>query len=385
MSSDAQNTIWLHRFAIATALSTFVLIGFGGLVTTKGVGMAVPDWPNTFGYNMFLVPFDEWLWKFGIFEEHSHRLMASFVGLLTTILAVWLWLKDDRKWLRQLGLGAFLLVVAQGVLGGLRVTEINQNLGLIHGAVAQFFLVLVCGIALFTSGWWRRGSVSQSDGTGFAALQRTLVVVVSLMFVQLLLGATMRHQHAGLAIWDFPLAHGQVWPSTDEFSVAQYNENRLELQKNLYSQNRLYDEDGNPQSFLASGQEILSWHVWLQMLHRLGAVVTLAMAVVLVMKARCRFGKASRINSVVYMLLSLVVAQACMGIWTVLSNKAADVATGHVVLGAVCLALGSLLLMAAKRSEFVAKLAGEEERLRKHDEAGMRVVTTAAAATEING
>ncbi|HJN89069.1 MAG TPA: COX15/CtaA family protein [Verrucomicrobiota bacterium] len=385
MSSDTQNTPWLHRFSIANALATFVLIGFGGLVTSKGVGMAVPDWPNTFGYNMFLVPFDEWLGKFGVFEEHSHRLVASFIGLLTTILAVWLWLKDDRKWVRLLGLGAFLLVVAQGVLGGLRVTEINQNLGLIHGAVAQLFLVLVCGIALVTSGWWRRGSVSQSNGAGFAALQGTLVVVICLMFVQLLLGATMRHQHAGLAIWDFPLAHGQVWPATDEISVAQYNVNRLELQKNLHSENRLYDAEGNPQSFLASGHEILSWHVWLQMLHRLGAVVTLAMAVVLVMKVRRRFGQACGIARAGCLLLAMVVAQASMGIWTILSNKAADVATGHVVLGAVCLALGSLLLMVTKRCEFVVKLAGAEESLAKHDDIGVRVAAVAGAASDING
>ena len=90
MSARSQDTTWLHRFAVVTALATLVLIGFGGLVTSKGVGMAVPDWPNTFGYNMFLVPFDEWLGKFGIFEEHSHRLVASFFGMLTVDLAAWI-------------------------------------------------------------------------------------------------------------------------------------------------------------------------------------------------------------------------------------------------------------------------------------------------------
>ena len=116
MSARSQDTPWLHRFAIVTALATFVLIGFGGLVTSKGVGMAVPDWPNTFGYNMFLVPFDEWLGKFGIFEEHSHRLVASFVGLLTVVLAAWLWVKDSRKWVRLLGIGALVMVVALSLI-----------------------------------------------------------------------------------------------------------------------------------------------------------------------------------------------------------------------------------------------------------------------------
>ena len=368
MSARSQDTPWLHRFAVVTALATLVLIGFGGLVTSKGVGMAVPDWPNTFGYNMFLVPFDEWLGKFGIFEEHSHRLVASFVGLLTVVLAAWLWVKDSRKWVRLLGIGALVMGGAQGVLGGLRVTEINQNLGLIHGAVAQLFLILICGIALVTSSWWRRVNVSEADGASFAALKGILVAVICLVFVQLLLGATMRHQHAGLAIWDFPLAHGQVWPATDEASIARYNENRVELQKNLHVQNQLYDAKGNPQVFLASGREILSWHLWLQMLHRLGAIATLALVVVFVVKARRWLGQAHAFTKAGYTLLGMIVAQAGIGIWTILSNKAADVATGHVVLGAACLALGSLLLLASKRCQFVAQAANAAERLAKRSD-----------------
>ena len=368
MSARSQNNPWLHRFAMFTALATLVLIGIGGLVTSKGVGMAVPDWPTTYGYNMFLVPFDQWLGKFGIFEEHSHRLVASFVGFLTIGLAIWLWAKEVRKWVRVLGIGALVLVVMQGVLGGLRVTEINQNLGLIHGAVAQLFLILVCAIALVTSAWWQR--VNVSDRAGFAALKGILVAVICLVFVQLLLGATMRHQHAGLAIWDFPLAHGQVWPATDEASVATYNESRYELQKSLHAANQLLDAQGNPKTFLASGHEILSWHVWLQMLHRLGAVATLALVVAFAVKVRRRLGHAHAFTKVGYVLLAMVVAQAGMGIWTILSNKAADVATGHVVLGAACLALSSLLLLAAKRCVFVGDVAEAAERLAKRSDGG---------------
>ena len=368
MSARSQNNPWLHRFAMFTALATLVLIGIGGLVTSKGVGMAVPDWPTTYGYNMFLVPFDQWLGKFGIFEEHSHRLVASFVGFLTIGLAIWLWAKEARKWVRLLGIGALVLVVMQGVLGGLRVTEINQNLGLIHGAVAQLFLILVCAIALVTSAWWQR--VNVSDRAGFAAFKGILVAVICLVFVQLLLGATMRHQHAGLAIWDFPLAHGQVWPATDEASVATYNESRYELQKSLHAANQLLDAQGNPKTFLASGHEILSWHVWLQMLHRLGAVATLALVVAFAVKVRRRLGHAHAFTKAGYVLLAMVVAQAGMGIWTILSNKAADVATGHVVLGAACLALSSLLLLAAKRCVFVGDVAEAAERLAKRSDGG---------------
>lgn len=341
------------------ALATLILIGIGGLVTTKGVGMAVPDWPNTFGYNMFLVPFDRWIGQFGIFEEHFHRLVASFVGLLTMILAIWLWFSEPRNWVRRLGLGAFVLVVAQGILGGLRVTEINPNLGLIHGAVAQLFLILICGIALFTSGWWHRVSVGREQGVCYGRLQGAIIAVICLVFVQLLLGATMRHQHAGLAVWDFPLAHGQVWPATDVTSVVRYNESRLSLQRQLYAENRSLDKEGNPVTFLATGKEIQAWHIWLQMLHRVGAVATLVLVVALLVKTRRRLGPSHRFTRASYVLLAMILGQAGMGIWTLLSNKAADVATGHVVLGAVCLVFTSLMLMVAKRCAFVAEAMEE--------------------------
>ena len=354
MSAKSQQNPWLHRFAIFTSLATLFLIGMGGLVTSKGVGMAVPDWPNTFGYNMFLVPFDRWIGQYGIFEEHAHRLIASFVGLLTSILLIWLLIKESRTWVRRFGIGAFILVLFQGLLGGLRVTEINPNLGLIHGTIAQVFFIVVCGIALFTSSWWQQVSLTRKLGVGFAKLQGSVILLIFLIFAQLLLGATMRHQHAGLAIWDFPLAHGQLWPSTNSNSVDIYNKNRLELQNQLYSEQKLFDADGNPKTFLTSGKDIEAWHVWLQMIHRVGAVITLGAVGLLVMKSRRKLGHSHWYTKITYILMSIIVAQAVMGIWTVLSNKAADVATGHVILGAICLALTSLLLMIAKRCVFIS-------------------------------
>src|SRR6186997_510948 len=92
---------WLHRFSWCTTIATLFLICSGGMVTSKGVGLAVPDWPTTFGYNMFLFPVSKWVG--GIFFEHTHRLIASTVGFLTIILAVWLWLREDCRWVRSLG------------------------------------------------------------------------------------------------------------------------------------------------------------------------------------------------------------------------------------------------------------------------------------------
>src|SRR5713101_8116716 len=145
--------IWLHRFAMLTAVATLGLICLGGLVTSKGVGMSVPDWPTTYGYNMFFFPFSKWVG--GIFYEHSHRLIASAVGLMTVILAAWLWLKESRRWLRWLGVAAVFAVILQGVIGGLRVTQMMDEIGIFHAALAQLFFVMMSGIALFTSNWWR--------------------------------------------------------------------------------------------------------------------------------------------------------------------------------------------------------------------------------------
>ena len=191
----------LHSFIVLTAAVTFVLLGAGGLVTSHGVGMAVPDWPNTFGYNMFFFPVSQWVG--GVFYEHTHRLLASGVGLLTTIMALWLHGRSARPflrwtgllllvlavatglampkrwadalvlglsgfvglaasigwplnepaapWLRRLGLLAFAAVVLQGILGGLRVVLFKDQIGIFHAALAQLFFVLLCALALFTS------------------------------------------------------------------------------------------------------------------------------------------------------------------------------------------------------------------------------------------
>ena len=224
---------WLYWFAVLTALATLALIGIGGLVTSHEAGMSVPDWPTTYGYNMFLFPINKWLG--GIFYEHSHRLLASLVGLMTTVLAVWLWLKDRRPWMPWLGVAAFLLVVAQGVLGGLRVTMHMDSLGIYHATIAQLFFVLTCAIALFTSRWWVAQASRLPDRTnaqnaaGTAALRWLVLTTTMLIFVQLIIAAAMRHQHAGLAISDFPLAYGRLWPDTSAEAVARYNAQRVSI------------------------------------------------------------------------------------------------------------------------------------------------------------
>jgi heme a synthase len=188
-SRPASFSPWPHRISVVLACSTFPLLFIGGLVTSKGVGLAVPDWPTTFGYNMFLYPWSKMVG--GIFYEHSHRLVASFVGMLTIALALTFWLREQRNWLRWLGLAALLLVILQGVLGGLRVVLLEHMLAIVHAATAQLFFALTIGLAVFTSPDWRRAPVRPiNDGE---RLRRLCAVTTGLIYLQIVFGAVLRH------------------------------------------------------------------------------------------------------------------------------------------------------------------------------------------------
>ena len=356
--ATAKHNPWLHRLAVLTAVCTLFLIALGAVVTSKEAGMAVPDWPQTLGHNMFLVPFKLWVGVSGIFEEHAHRLAASFVGLLTTILAVWLWLRDDRRWVRRLGIAAFFLVLGQGVLGGLRVTEMNQNFGIFHGMIAQIFLLVMICLALVTSRWWRRTPAAKEDAQRAPRVVRMhFVMATILIFLQLVLGATMRHQHAGLSAWDFPKAHGQWWPATDAESIAQYNANRAALNRQLY--------DEGHQVFLMTGRDILPFHLTLQMVHRILAIFILALVIGTFSIARKRLGATHTLSRISLAWMGFIFIQVALGILTVLKYKPADIATLHVVCGALTLAMGAVGTFVSNQKFLPACLAksstGERE------------------------
>src|SRR5439155_23084860 len=195
-------TKWLNRFAWLTCVSTLLLICSGGMVTSKNVGLAVPDWPTTFGYNMFLFPVSRWVG--GILFEHTHRLIGSLVGFLTIILAVWLWLCADRRWVRNLGVIAVIGVILQGILGGLRVTMMKDQIGIFHACVAQAFLALLVFIALVTTQIWHSLTRRLVDSQKLSPIKTLTVAITVAIYVQLALGATIREQHRDLAVLDFP-------------------------------------------------------------------------------------------------------------------------------------------------------------------------------------
>ncbi len=381
--SQPANRTWLNRFAVLTALATLVLIGIGGLVTSKGVGMAVPDWPTTYGYNMFLFPVSKWVG--GIFYEHTHRLMASVVGMLVVVLMRWLggspsrkalaiiggteilvglalphidpklsgagymlwgvgivvliaalvWIRNEpaEKPLRVLGWFAFFAVQLQGLLGGLRVVLYWDAMGIFHAALAQTFFVLLCAIALLTSSWWRNLRIDlQSD---HLRLRPMFLGLSLLIFGQLIIGATMRHAHAGLAIPDFPLAYHKLWPPMDAAAVASYNDNRLAV------------NETNP---------ITTFQIGLQMVHRLMALLIFCAVLAGVVLTR-RFGARHPLTRGSRFLLGLIFCQIILGAATIWSNKAADIATLHVVVGALSLVTSALLTVVAFRVLIPARAA----------------------------
>ncbi len=188
---------WLHRLALTTAGTTLFLLFVGALVTSKGVGLAVPDWPTTFGHNMFLFPWAEMVG--GVFYEHSHRLVASGVGFLTLVLAVCLLVKELRAWVRWLGVVALLLVTVQGVVGGLRVVLLETDFAIVHAALAQVFFGLIVAMALFTSRSWQ-GFRPTSVASGWTTFRWACLTATLLIYAQSLLGAIIRHTGEALAL-----------------------------------------------------------------------------------------------------------------------------------------------------------------------------------------
>src|SRR4030095_2136415 len=274
--------------------------------TSKGVGLAVPDWPTTFGYNMFLFPVTKW--AAGILFEHTHRLMGAVVGFLTIILAVWLWLSEDRRWLRNLGVIAVLGVILQGILGGLRVTMMKDQIGIFLACVAQAFLGLLVFVALVTTKFWSSLADRVFDSQKSSSLKPLAIAVTVAIYVQLALGATMRHQHRDLAILDFPTANGAWIPDTSAAALAKINAWR----------------DARAMS------QVNAFQIWLQMVHRFLALIIAIAIITLYVRVWRDPGSCDGLKRLSMLWVMLVFGQITLGAWVIWSNKAADVATAHV-------------------------------------------------------
>jgi cytochrome c oxidase assembly protein subunit 15 len=311
-----KSTKWLNRFAWFICTAALFLICSGGMVTSKNVGLAVPDWPTTFGYNMFLFPFSKWVG--GIFFEHTHRLIASAVGFLTIILAIWLWRSERRRWVRNLGLIALAGVILQGILGGLRVTMLKDEIGIFHACVAQAFLALLLVIALVTTNFWRFLDEIDFNQKKFVPIRRIAIAITLAIYVQLALGATMRHQHRDLSILDFPTANGAWIPDTSATALARINSWR--------DARGLSDVD--------------AFQIWLQMTHRFVALLIAIGVIAFCSRVWKDAGEVPTLKKLSMWWAAFLLVQLILGAWTIWSNKAADIATTHVAVGAIMLSFG---------------------------------------------
>ena len=295
----------LHRFSQFLVACTVVLILAGSLVTSHDAGLSVPDWPTSYGWNMFTFPPS--MWVANILYEHGHRLIASTVGFLTIVLAAWLWIAEPRRWVRWLGVAALGAVIAQGLVGGLTVLFfLPPAVSTAHAGLAEIFFCLTVAIALFTSPRWNASDGADDD----AVLRRVATTTTILIYAQILVGATMRHTGAGLAIPDFPLMFGGIVPDHWDAKIAVH------------------------------------------FAHRIGALIVtlgiLGTAATVWLRRRDR----DDLIRPALLLLALVAAQVTLGALTVLSRRDPWINSFHVVCGAMVLTTSLVLTLRAWRPRF---------------------------------
>lgn len=295
---------WRHRFALLTSASTLVLIFVGGLVTSTESGLSVPDWPLSYG--MVMPPMVG-----GVFYEHGHRLVASYVGFLTLVLALWTWRREARAGVRRLGWISLLAVCVQGLLGGLTVIYLLPTaISVTHACLAQTFFLLTIAMAYGTSREWLAAPPQAEDRAG---MRGTAFAATGVVYLQLLLGALMRHVDAGLAIPDFPLAFGRLLPPLGDPRVAVH------------------------------------------FTHRLGAVLVLVAIARLYLAARRNgdvlYGRPARV------LLVLISVQVGLGASVIWTGRAVYWTTAHVATGAAV--LGTCFFVALRASRHLRPVGAE--------------------------
>ena len=302
--------IALRRLSKLIVISTLFLIFVGALIKSHEVGLSVPDWPTSYGKQMFSYPISDMVG--GIFYEHGHRLFATVVCFLTLLQSILLAFSNQPLWIKKMGFVALVLVVIQGLLGGMTVLFFLPPLiSIVHGILAQTFFLSTIFIA-YSLSIIRKNKKSNKYPL---SVRRGAVVLTILVYIQLILGAFMRHTASGLAIPDFPLMGG-MWIPT--FSDTMINNINVDL----------FDK----------GLDMVSkWQVIIHFLHRLGAIIISAVLCFFIYK----FGKhvnKNRWESKILILISIIlIIQIILGAATVLSERMPFIASFHVVNGAALL------------------------------------------------
>jgi heme a synthase len=280
-------------------LATLLLIVAGSLVTSQDYGLAVPDWPKSYG--MWFPPMIG-----GVFYEHGHRMVAGLVGMLTVIMTIWLWMKEPRKWVRVLGTVALLSVILQAVLGGITVLYFLPTwVSTFHATLAQTFFCMIVTLAIVTSRWWI-GDVARAPRSQ-ASPTRGFAIATTLIYLQLILGSWMRHSAAALAIPDFPLAFGHLIPPFNSKEIA------------------------------------------IHFAHRVGALIVFVAISCNALVVIRSYRQNQALIRPSLLLLVLVVVQITLGALTVLTKTAVFFATLHVIVGAIILATSLVLTVRSAR------------------------------------
>jgi cytochrome c oxidase assembly protein subunit 15 len=303
----------LHRFSKFLVACTVLLILAGSLVTSHDAGLSVPDWPTSYGWNMFTFPPS--MWVANILYEHGHRLIASTVGFLTIIMAIWLWRAEPRRWLRWFGVATLGSVIAQGLLGGLTVLFfLPAVISTAHAGLAEIFFCMTVAIAIFTSPGWIAGYAPGTEprpglsGEPGPTLRLLATATTVLIYTQIIVGATMRHTGAGLAIPDFPLMFGHLIP--DHWSSA----------------------------------------IAIHFTHRVGALLVSGAILTVFAHVRSRYRDHRELMRPAALMVGLVVVQVTLGAMTVLSRRDPWTNSFHVLCGALVLTTSLVVMLRAWRS-----------------------------------
>jgi heme a synthase len=296
----------LHVFALLLTGATFLLILAGGLVTSHDAGLSVPDWPTSYGWSMFTFPVSKWVGN--IRYEHIHRLMASTVGFLTILLFLALLRWGRSRALKVLGAVALGTVVLQGILGGLTVIYLLPTpISVAHACLAQTFFCVVASIAVVASPLWQAEDRRVVVDGRRPSLRILCLATFAAVYVQLILGAVMRHTGSGLAIPDVPLAFGRLLPP------------------------------------------IGSYHVAIAFAHRVWALVVAGLIFWTWARIVRVHASDAALRRPAWLLVVMVLGQVLLGMATVASRKAPLIATAHVGLGALVLVTAFVLTLRAYR------------------------------------
>ena len=322
---------FINYHSVFTMACAFLLIFVGALVKSTESGLAVPDWPTTYGQNMFTFPLSSMVG--GIFYEHSHRLLASFVGLCILILTVFIYLSDYPKYIKYISFSTLCAVLIQGILGGLTVLYFLPTwISVCHGTLGQTTFCLTIILATITSQYWNKLKINKP-----VKFYRKLSIITTIsIWIQLIIGAIVRHTESALVAFDFPKINGKWIPDFSQSSIDEINAIRFYDSFNL-------DIDFLP---ITLGQLIFHF------LHRIWGYGVFLLILYFIIKIYPKLKKYNILKFSLITSFALITLQILLGALTILSKKDAIVASLHVTNGAVILGIMVYISLILHRNKF---------------------------------